>query len=140
MSSIRKLDDKLRRIDEEQHRLKAQAGSIEADLRDKTMSFNIDRRCQDLSQAEESRQSTPSLPSQPSDAAALRSVPTSRSKEQQLRNKRAELYRKGGARLVPKPPVARTDTRWRHGPPRAAAGVASNSGDTPSPKLAAPLH
>lgn len=98
---IQSLRDKVQQLNQLQTQLRDEASKIESDLRDKTQSFNIDRRCQDLSQCQDSRQSTPSIPSNGS---------VLRAKEDVLRENRADLYRRGGARLVPKPPKGRTDT------------------------------
>eukprot|EP01062_Namystynia_karyoxenos_P025221 TRINITY_DN1989_c0_g1_i2.p1 TRINITY_DN1989_c0_g1~~TRINITY_DN1989_c0_g1_i2.p1 ORF type:complete len:512 (+),score=180.64 TRINITY_DN1989_c0_g1_i2:76-1536(+) len=98
--SIRKLEAKLQHIMQEQERLRTQARHIESDLRDKNTSMNIDKRCQDLTT--NSGQSTPSLP------VSVRSEAL-RTQQQMARHERADEFRKGGSRLVPKPPRGQPD-------------------------------
>jgi len=95
VQSIEKLERKLAHIEQEMARLKRQAMNIESDLRDKTASINIDKRCQEMTT--NSGQSTPSVP------PSVRSE-SHRDTSQRKRQERAEMFRKGGARLVPKPP------------------------------------
>lgn len=104
VQSIKKLELKLAHIEQEMARLKRQAMHIESDLRDKTMSINIDKRCQDMTT--NSGQSTPSVP------ASVRSD-SQRDVNQLLRRERAELFKRGGARLVPKPPRTPMDNAGR---------------------------